>query len=140
MKTPNVIEGAKFQDHRGVLRFNNNLNIESAKRIYVIENQNLEDKRGWQGHKIEQRWFSVMRGAFVIEIIQVDDLKNPTKVTKHYEFELSDKQMDVLHVPPGHMTSIRSLKESSALLVMSDFLMGETQDEHRLPINYFDDY
>jgi len=45
--------------------------------------------------------------------------------------------MDVLHVPPGYVSSIQSQEKSSKLLVMSDYLLGEIQDEYRYDITYF---
>ena len=35
----------------------------------------LQLPRRWQGHKVEQRWFSAMNGIFEIELIKVDDWK-----------------------------------------------------------------
>jgi hypothetical protein len=40
-------------------------------------------------------------------------------------------------VPSGNITSIQALEANSKLMVMSDYLMGEIQDEYRFPIDYF---
>ena len=45
---------------------NNNFDLSSIKRIYFIENKNTSILRRWQGHKIEQRWFSAVIGSFKI--------------------------------------------------------------------------
>jgi hypothetical protein len=45
--------------------------------------------------------------------------------------------MDILHVPQGYVSSIQALEESSKLLLMSDYLLGEISDEYRYDITYF---
>ena len=45
--------------------------------------------------------------------------------------------MNVLHVPPGFISSIKSKEPASILLVMSNYGMGEIKDEYRYEIDYF---
>ena len=54
---PILILGGSHQDKRGVLKYNNNFDVTSVKRMYIIENIDTFFVRGWQGHKIEQRWY-----------------------------------------------------------------------------------
>ena len=68
---PKIIKGNSHSDQRGTLFFNNNYNALEVKRIYFIENNNVNFVRGWQGHKIEQRWFSVVNGSFKILAVLV---------------------------------------------------------------------
>lgn len=135
---PQIINGNFHSDDRGVLYYNNNYNASSIKRLYIIENKNTDLIRAWQGHKIEQRWFSAAKGSFEIKLIEVDNWVNPSKVLKQYVFTIGDDKFDVLHIPPGYISSIRSLTDDAKLLVMADYGLGEVKDEYRYDPGYFD--
>ena len=135
---PQLIKGNNHADDRGVLQFNNDFNALGIKRIYTIQNRDTEFVRGWQGHKIEQRWFFAIQGSFKIFLIAIDDWNAPSTNLIKYEFILDAQKMDVLHVPSGYVSSIQSLEKSSKLLLMSDYLLGEVyDDEYRYDSNYF---
>lgn len=135
--TPKIITGGAHSDSRGILRFNNSFDVTTIKRIYLIENNETTFVRGWQGHRIEQRWFSVLQGSFKIELIAIDDWGSPSKELERFSFIVHAEKLDVLHVPPGYVSSIQSLEEEAKLLVMADYLLGEIQDEYRFDIDYF---
>lgn len=132
-----LIKGNKFQDERGIITFNNIFDASEIKRIYTIENTTTDFVRGWQGHKIEQRWFSCVSGKFRIGVIEVDDFDNPSLLLKPTFYELEANQLDFLHIPAGCITSVQALEENSKLLVLADYLLGEIQDEYRFPLEYF---
>lgn len=134
---PKLFLGGLHSDQRGSLRFNNDFDASAIKRFYVIENQTTDLIRGWQGHKIEQRWFSAMKGCIEIRLIAIDNWENPSKNLEPTIFVLNSEKLDVLHVPSGCITSIQFLEEEGILFVMSDYLLGEIQDEYRYDINYF---
>tara|TARA_R110001606_G_scaffold384411_1_gene547279 strand:+ start:12237 stop:12656 length:420 start_codon:yes stop_codon:yes gene_type:complete len=134
---PKIIKGNSHSDQRGTLFFNNNYNALEVKRIYFIENNNVNFVRGWQGHKIEQRWFSVVNGSFKISLIAVDNWENPSKELKSQVFILNSNHLDILFVPKGYITSIKALEEQSKLMALSDYSIGEINDEYRFDINYF---
>lgn len=134
---PNIIKGSSHADHRGKLAFNNEFNATSIKRVYTIENIDVTFVRAWQGHKIEQRWFSVMSGSFEIKCIAIDNWENPSRELTCYVYILKSKDLDILHLPNGYVSSIQALEENSKLLVMSDYLLGEVVDEYRYDVNYF---
>ena len=136
-KVPSIIKGNSHKDERGTILFNNDYNATEVKRIYFIENKDTNFVRGWQGHKIEQRWFSAVQGSFKITIIAIDDWGNPTKSLVQEAFILQGSTFTVLHVPKGSITSIQALEEKSRLMVMSDYSLGEIKDEYRFDINYF---
>ena len=133
-----LFKGERYEDQRGRLYFNNNFDSSIVKRIYFIENINVNFIRGWQGHKIEQRWFSAVCGSFKIELIKIDDWNKPSKNLIKKKFILNSKTLDVLHIPKGYVSSIQSLQLKSKLLVMSDFLLGEINDELRYDLDYFE--
>lgn len=139
MQKPVLIDGASFLDARGILLYNNDFDVSVIKRIYIIENNSLDFVRGWQGHKVEQRWFSLAHGAFTIQLIAVDNWESPSKKLNITEFKMTAKKMDILHIPAGYISSIQATEEHSKLIVMSDYLFGSIQDEYKYEINYFND-
>lgn len=139
-KTPSkplVINGNKHTDFRGTLFFNNDFDASEVKRFYVIENESTSFVRGWQGHKVEQRWFSAMTGAFEVSLIEVDNWETPSAGLEKHTFILEAAKLDVLHVPKGFVSAIRAVEEKSKLLVMADYLLGEIKDEYRYDSGYF---
>jgi len=136
---PTIILGGRHSDERGTLRFNNDFNVIPVKRLYVIHNSEVRPIRGWQGHKVEQRWFMAVEGDYEISVIKVDNWEQPSPHLPAQKFRLSQEKADVLHVPAGYITAIHALTSANALLVMSDYRLGEVQDEYRFPLDYFKD-
>jgi hypothetical protein len=136
-ESPEIIKGNCYSDERGSLYYNNDFDASEVKRIYFIENKDIGFKRGWQGHKIEQRWFSVVQGSFKISVIAIDDWNIPSDDLVGEDFVLSALMMDVLHVPKGHVTCIQALEDASRLMALSDYSLGEVNDEYRFDTNYF---
>jgi dTDP-4-dehydrorhamnose 3,5-epimerase-like enzyme len=130
------IKGNEYKDARGKLYFNNNFDASQVKRIYTIENSSLDFIRGWQGHRIEQRWFSAVLGSFEISLIEVDNWEQPSINLKPEKYIL-EEGLNILHIPAGFITAIQTLQENAKLLVMADYHLGEIKDEYRFPINYF---
>jgi dTDP-4-dehydrorhamnose 3,5-epimerase-like enzyme len=134
---PKIIKGENYNDSRGILFYNNDFDASAIKRLYVIDNQKTNFIRAWQGHKIEQRWFSVMQGSFKIKLIKIDNWEHPFKDLKPIEYILGSKKLDVLFVPKGYVSSIEALEKGAKLLVMADYLFGAIQDEYRFDLDYF---
>jgi hypothetical protein len=134
---PIIISGSNYHDDRGILKYNNDFDTSQIKRIYIIEHKSISFERGWQGHKIEQRWFSALRGSFKISLIAVDNWITPSNDIKPIEYILKESKFNVLHVPAGYITNIQAIEKSSKLIVMSDYFINEINDEYRFPLNYF---
>lgn len=134
---PSIIPGASFKDNRGSLNYNNNFDATSIKRIYLIENSDNSFLRRWQGHKVEQRWFSVVLGKFRIQLIKIDNWEKPSKDVEKITFEISNDTLDILHIPGGYISSIQSLVNGSKLLVMADYKLNEIDDEFKFSSDYF---
>lgn len=134
---PEIINGNSHIDVRGTLFFNNDFDASTVKRFYIIENKNIDFIRAWRGHRIEQRWFVAVNGSFQIRLICIDNWDKPSKQAEQLNFVLQAGKMDVLHIPQGYVSSIQSLQFGSKLLVMSDYLMGEVNDENHYPADYF---
>lgn len=134
---PQLIKGNSHTDSRGTVVFNNDYDAAEVKRIYFIENATTDFVRGWQGHQIEQRWFSAVQGSFKIVTRAVVNWEKPLKELLSDSFILNAETFNVLHVPKGYVTSIQALVENSKLMAMSDYGIGEIKDEYRFDINYF---
>ena len=134
---PTLISGNCHQDQRGQLFFNNDFDTTCIKRMYIIENLSVDFRRAWQGHKIEQRWFSAIQGRFKIQLIAIDNWEKPSEILPRLNYILDSATLDVLHIPAGYVSSIQALEEKSKLLLMSDYQLGESNDEFRYPTNYF---
>lgn len=134
---PKIIIGNHFEDNRGKVNFNNDFDASEIKRIYAIENSSIDFIRAWQGHKIEQRWFSAIKGSFLIHLIEVDNWELPSKNLPQVEYKINAENLDILHVPSGYISSIKALEEGSKLLVMADYMLGEINDEYRYEKDYF---
>ncbi|WP_228414348.1 sugar epimerase [Chryseobacterium sp. CH21] len=114
MDQPEIIKGENYSDIRGNLFFNNKLDLSNIKRLYYIENANTELIRGWTGHKVEQRWFSVVYGSFIIRLIKIDNWENPNVETDILEFKLNADQLDVLHMPKGYASAIQAKEKNQS--------------------------
>ena len=135
---PILLRGNIHKDTRGSLYDSNGFDTSIIKSIYFIEKMDTSVIRGWQGHEIEQRWFSAVQGSFLIKLIKIDNWAHPTKHLICKEFSIAAQVLDVLHVPKGYISSIQALEAGSRLLVMSDFLIGELNEEFRYDLSYFD--
>lgn len=134
---PAIIKGNRYKDDRGILKFNNDFDATEVKRVYTLQNVDSDFIRSWQGHQIEQRWFSSVLGSFKIKIIEPDNWRNPSKNLPVVEFILTAKNLDILHVPAGYITSIQAMEENAILLVFADYKLDENNDEYRFPSDYF---
>ena len=137
MELPKIIKGNSFTDIRGTIYFNNSFDTSEIKRMYIIQNSSVNVIRGWQGHKVEHRWFSAVQGEFEIYLIEVDNWETPSKDLQSIKYNLSSDKMNVLHVPPGFVSSIRSKESASKLLAMSNYGIEEINDEYRYENEYF---
>ena len=137
MQLPKIIKGNSFTDIRGTIYFNNSFDTSEIKRMYIIQNRSVNINRGWQGHKVESRWFSALQGEFEIHLIEVDNWETPSKDLQSIKYNLKSDKMNVLHVPPGFVSSIRSKEPAYKLLAMSNYGIEEINDEYRYENDYF---
>ena len=132
-----VIKGNNHSDNRGTLTFNNDFDASDIKRIYAIENKEIDFIRAWQGHKIERRWFTAIQGSFEIKLIKIENWEQPNQNAEVSTIILNDKTLDILCIPNGYVNSIQALEANSKLLAMSDYQLGEINDEYRFDSKYF---
>lgn len=130
--TPRIIEGGKFEDERGILRYNNGWTPDKAKRFYLITPKNLATIRAWQGHKVDTKWFMVISGKMEIKAVRVDNWSSPSANLPVLTYELSSDSNSMLEIPSGYANGFRSLVENSTLLVFSKLNLEDAKsDDYR---------
>lgn len=132
------IKGGIAADHRGSIRFVNDFDMTQVKRFYIIENADTELIRGWRAHRIEQRWFHVLDGGFLLKIVKIDNWDSASHALPITEMVLQGENQHVIHVPPGFATAFQALSPSSRLMVFADFPIAHAaNDDYTYPLNYF---
>lgn len=86
---PNIISRAKHTDDRGSVTFVNEFDMGQVKRFYVAQNKDADFITGWRGHKVEQRWFFAIAGAFDFKLVRIDDCISPNPREEILPFQLS---------------------------------------------------
>ena len=138
MATITVIKGGKSEDSRGTIRFVNDFDMSLVRRFYIIKNANTDLVRGWRAHKIEQRWFFVLRGEFSLDLVEIDNWESPDRYLRIENFIIKAEENRVLHVPSGYGTAFRALEKDSELLVYADYgIENAPKDDHIYPLDYF---
>lgn len=140
MKDIQTIQGGVAKDHRGQIRFVNDFDMTEVKRFYIIENKDIELVRGWRAHRIEQRWFYALAGAFSIDLVQIDNWDQASPDLRIEKRILSADAQEVLHVPVGYGTAFQALEPNSKLLVFADHGIDHApMDDYTWDLGYFND-
>lgn len=126
----NVINGDVFSDYRGKLKSINDFNMSSIVRMYSIESE-LGIIRAWQGHKLETKWFYVIKGSFLVKTMNMDSRQVDV-------FKLNSDEPKVLKIPVGNYNGFEALQAESILIVFSNFdLQQSKEDDYRLGIDQY---
>lgn len=134
----NLITGGVAEDHRGQIRFVNDFDMSLVKRFYIIKNADTRLVRGWRAHRIEQRWFYVLSGAFTLDLVKIDDWANASSELAVEKMQISAEQMQVLHVPAGYGTAFQATIPGSELLVYADYGIENAKlDDYTWSVDYF---
>ncbi len=136
MEHPKIIKGGKHTDARGTLAYFNEFDMFAIRRFYWIEHPDIDLERGWRGHKVEQRWFSVCQGSFLVKLVKIDDWTSPSSGLEQNVFILNDTE--VLHIPKGYASYLKANEPNSKLIVFADSKIADAGlDDYLFPINYF---
>lgn len=128
-KTPFIIDGDIFSDHRGNLAFVNDFGFNDIKRFYIIEHPDTEVIRAWQGHTIERKYFYVVQGTFCVAWVKIDNWENPSENLKaEYEILKAEKSR-ILCVPKGYANGLKALLPNSKIIVFSSLNLEESLNE-----------
>lgn len=136
MELPKIIKGGKHTDARGTLSYFNEFDMSSINRIYMIEHPDIDVERGWRGHKIEQRWFSVCKGSFLVKLVKIDNWTTPDAKVKQHVFTLTDGE--ILHAPKEYASCLRAIEPNSKILIFADSKIENAGlDDYLFPTDYF---
>lgn len=132
------IKGGIAKDHRGQIRFVNDFDMSAVKRFYVITNKDTVLIRGWRAHRIEQRWFYVVRGGFVMDVVRIDNWGNPSRDLPVERLVMNAENQEVVHLTAGFGTAFQATEKDSELLVFADKGIEHALfDDYTYPIDYF---
>ena len=126
--------GNTFTDHRGILRYVNEINPGYFCRFYIITHPNINVVRAWQGHRIEEKAFYVINGSFAIAVVQPENFDRLSDNETPVFFNLSEDNGQFLRVPGGCYTGIKALSLNASLLVLSSLHIDKSKaDDFREP-------
>lgn len=125
---PQVINGGAHADVRGLLRFCNDFDLSAVRRFYTIANSAARPRRGWIGHRKENKWFFPVRGETTIVVLPMADAStNPTHYSRlHYT--LRAETPAVLKVPCNNWFYIEQ-HDGAEVMVFSDCKVGEYEND-----------
>ena len=129
-ESPNIITGDFHEDERGKLIFFNKLDLSLVKRFYIIVHRDIEIVRAWQGHKQEQKWFYLLKGAFTVVLLRPDNWQDPSADLPLEKFVLQNGVQEVLHVPGGYANGLKALEPNSEIMVFSSFTVEESSKDN----------
>ena len=137
-QVPKLIVGARHEDERGSLLFNNDLNIIDFRRMYIINNSASQPFRGWHGHEFESKIFITLSGRIRFGAVRVKDWSNPDKSEVPQVAELKADSLDAFFVPGGYANGILSLEPGSqALVISSSTLSDSLVDDYRIESTFW---
>lgn len=125
-----IIQGGIFADARGKLFHVNEFDMSLVKRFYAIENDTNTPIRAWQGHQIEHKWFYVVKGSFLIGLVQPDNWEKPNKNLPVDKIVLSENDSQVLYIPAGYANGIKAITANAKLMVFSNFTILEAATDN----------
>ena len=135
-KKVQIILGGEHEDARGKLIFFNEFDMNPVRRFYLIEHLDTKVVRAWQAHKIEQKWFYVLKGSFKMVLVQPDSWISPGLDLPYQEFILKRGDNQIIHVPGGFASGFQAVEPNSELMVFSDFAMADAgTDDYRFDRN-----
>lgn len=138
MDQPYVLHGGNHTDNRGTLKYINEFDLSEVRRFYTIEHLDTCIVRGWRGHRIDRRWFYVIHGAFLVNLVQIDNWVNPSPALMQSTFTLAESDPAVLCIPAGYANKIQALVSGSKMIVFADSSAEEAKnDDYLYPTDYF---
>ena len=135
-ENPSVIDGGLHVDTRGTLGFVNDFDFQGVERFYTIRAHQPLQPRGWRGHQIEKKWFTVVQGSLLLAVVKPNEWHAPGSDLAVQRFVLSGGKPQVLYVPPGHATCIVDLSGDAILLVFSSGQIADAKsDDYLFPVD-----
>lgn len=124
-----LLIGRHHRDERGTLSYFNDFSLEKIKRHYLIFHPDTEVIRGWQGHKVECKWFQVVTGAFKIVTVQPDQWLNPSTCLIANVYQLTEDINQIFYLPGGNVSGIQATIPDSKMIVFSNMTVEESKND-----------
>lgn len=121
-----LIKGGTYVDVRGSLRYINDFKFTDVKRFYLISHNDISIVRAWQAHKTEHKYFYVVKGAFLLAAVAIDDWQSPSKTLSPSFYTLSDQESLMLSIPGGYANGLKALLPDSTIMVFSSHTVEES--------------
>ena len=133
-----LIKVSVSNDDRGELLFCNNFDMSKVKRFYQVSNFQNPFVRAWHGHKFENKYVFVSKGAALLAIVKIDNWKKPNKNLKIKTFVLSDKNPKILFIPGGFAHGYKTLLPETKLTFFSTSTLSQSiRDDFRYDAYYW---
>ena len=133
-----LIKASVSTDDRGELLFCNNFDMSKVKRFYQVSNFKNPFVRAWHGHKFENKYVFVSKGAALLAVVKIDNWKKPNKNLKIKTFVLSDKNPKILFIPGGFAHGYKTLLPETKLTFFSTSTLSQSiQDDFRYDAYYW---
>lgn len=133
LNEPQITDLKRHLDERGIIDqlYNSDLPME-VKRIYRIK-PIKGVKRGYHGHKIEMKGFSVIKGIVKFILFPFENSAENIKT-----FTLGEEKPQILIVPKNYYNGFVALEDNSTVLGFSNFTLDESlKDDFRLSSEFF---
>jgi len=138
MSKPRITKGGVSIDERGKVGFVNDFNFQNIKRFYVVENSSLDVVRAFHGHLKEAKYVFVVSGSAFVAAVKINHPINPDKNVEVNKFILSEKEPNILYIPPSYANGFKSLEENTKVIFFStDSLEESKNDDFRFPYDYW---
>lgn len=138
MKELQLIPGGIAVDDRGFLMFANDFNFYGVKRFYQVQNFSTSTIRAFHGHLKEAKYVFVAKGSAIVAAVELDNINSPSKNQKVNRFILSDKNPQVLFIPPKYANGFKPLENDTRIQFFSTSSLEESKgDDYRFPIDYW---
>ena len=143
IKKIQILNANRSYDDRGDILYCNEFDLvqKKIKRFYQINNNNINFVRAWHGHKKEDKFLLVLKGAFKICAVKVDNWENPSLKLPVKEFVVNANSPKIIYIPGGFAHGTQNLKSGSTLMVFSTFSLKQTiKDDYRFKSDLWYDW
>ncbi|MBC6369200.1 WxcM-like domain-containing protein [Algoriphagus sp. AK58] len=126
--SPIAIPVSSHKDERGIIKFCNEIDLQTIRRFYVISSSEGKEIRAWQAHKTESKFILPLSGVTKIVAVEILNFLQP-KSGKIFEFILDSNKPELLIIPCGFANGIQLQTQDSSVMVFSDLTLDESKND-----------
>jgi len=136
---PSILEGGLAIDDRGSLAYVNDFRFPEVKRFYLVTNHRAGFVRAWHAHKHEEKYVTVVNGAALFGVLEIDDWEHPSSERQPSRYMLSSAKPAILHIPRGFAHGYMTFTTDTKVLFLSTATLEESaKDDYRYDARYWD--